>query len=59
MTILDQAKKIWGTNAPRGFKASAWVAAFGAFGLWYYAENYARVHQIVQETFDKNKQIKK
>jgi hypothetical protein len=37
-TMMDFLKRIWGVGAPKGFKAAAWVAAFGIFGLMQYRD---------------------
>ena len=36
--MLKFMKRVWGSDAPRGFKAASWVVAIVAFGGMYYAE---------------------
>lgn len=38
--LVTKAKNLWGSGQSRTFKFGAWAAAIGAFGAYYYAENY-------------------
>ena len=37
--FVNFAKKVWGTDSSRGFRAASWGMAFAAFGVWYYIDN--------------------
>eukprot|EP00981_Chlorochromonas_danica_P011990 scaffold4368_cov180-Ochromonas_danica.AAC.3 len=33
-------RNIWGSNSSKGFRLASWGVALGAFGAWYYYDNY-------------------